>query len=170
MSAHNYITQPLPWVQEAFHAQFPVSVKSLIAARVFGLRPNTCRPVADEAPRRTREKTSVTQGTQPRARQQKPVANLKNIPNQTGARKCQKRNMKKINPKHYTTMRMKTNRQDSNVYLKFLFIRELVVSPVVQARHFTALALERQVLEPLTSAASELHRSVEAFFIRGVLC
>ena len=67
-------------------------------------------------------------------------------------------------------MRMKTNRQDSNVYLKFLFIRELVVSPVVQARHFTALALERQVLEPLTSAASELHRSVEAFFIRGVLC
>ena len=74
---------------------------------------------------------------------------------------------KKITRKHYTTMRMKTNRQDSNV---FLFSRELVVSPVVQAHHFTALALERQVLEPLTSAASELHRSVEAFFIRGVLC
>ena len=34
---------------EAFHARFPVSVK-------------TCRPVADEAPRRTREKTSGTQG------------------------------------------------------------------------------------------------------------
>ena len=78
--------------------------------------------------------------------------------------------MKKINPKHYTTMRMKTNRQDSNVYLKFLFSRELVVLPVVKAHHFTAQALERQVLEPLTSAASELHRSVEAFFIRGVLC
>ena len=77
---------------------------------------------------------------------------------------------KKLTRKHYTTMRMKTNRQDSNVYLKFLFSRELVVSPVVQAHHFTALALERQVLEPLTSAASELHRSVEAFFIRGVLC
>ena len=67
-------------------------------------------------------------------------------------------------------MRMKTNRQDSNVSLKFLFSRELVVQPVVQAHHFTALALERQVLEPLTSGASELHRSVEAFFIRGVLC
>ena len=32
------------------------------AARVFGLWPKTCRPVADEAPRRTREKTSGTQG------------------------------------------------------------------------------------------------------------
>ena len=32
------------------------------AARVFGLRPKTCRPVADEAPRRTRENTSGTQG------------------------------------------------------------------------------------------------------------
>ena len=34
------------------------------AARVFGLRPKRCRPVADEAPRRTREKTSGTQATQ----------------------------------------------------------------------------------------------------------
>ena len=33
------------------------------AARVFCLRPKTCRPVADEAPRRTREKTSGTLGT-----------------------------------------------------------------------------------------------------------
>ena len=32
------------------------------AARVFGLRPKTSRPAADEAPRRTREKTSGTQG------------------------------------------------------------------------------------------------------------
>ena len=39
----------LPWVPEAFHARFPVSVK-------------TCRPVADEAPPRTPEKTSGTQG------------------------------------------------------------------------------------------------------------
>jgi len=34
------------------------------AARVFGLRPKTCRPAADEAPRYTREKISGTQGTQ----------------------------------------------------------------------------------------------------------
>ena len=33
------------------------------AARVFGLRLKTCRPKADEAPRRTQEKTSGTQGT-----------------------------------------------------------------------------------------------------------
>ena len=32
------------------------------AARVFGLRPKTSRPADDEAPRRTREKTSGTQG------------------------------------------------------------------------------------------------------------
>ena len=32
------------------------------AARVFGLRRKTSRPTADEAPRRTREKTSGTQG------------------------------------------------------------------------------------------------------------
>ena len=31
------------------------------AARVFGLRPKTCRPPADQASRRTREKTSDTQ-------------------------------------------------------------------------------------------------------------
>ena len=37
----------LPWVPGAFH---------------FGLRPKTCRAVADEAPRRTRKKTSGTQG------------------------------------------------------------------------------------------------------------
>ena len=34
----------------------------------------------------------------------------------------------------------------------------------------TQLALERQVLEPLTCGASELHRLVEAIFIRSVLC
>ena len=34
------------------------------AARVFGLGPKTSRPLADEAPRRTREKTSGTQSTQ----------------------------------------------------------------------------------------------------------
>ena len=34
------------------------------AARVFGLGAKTCRSLADEAPRRTREKTSGTQGTQ----------------------------------------------------------------------------------------------------------
>ena len=34
----------------------------LFIARAFGRRPNTCRPVADEAPRRTRENTSGTQG------------------------------------------------------------------------------------------------------------
>ena len=50
------VRQPIPWVPEAFHARSPV------AARVFGLRPKTCRPVADEAPRRTRENTSGTQG------------------------------------------------------------------------------------------------------------
>ena len=39
-------------------------LKSGFAARVFGVRPNTCRPAADETklPRRTREKTSGTQG------------------------------------------------------------------------------------------------------------
>ena len=40
---------------ETFHARFPVSV-------VFGLRPKTCRPAADEAPRHKREKISGTQG------------------------------------------------------------------------------------------------------------
>ena len=35
------------------------------AARVFGIRPKTSRPVADEALRRTREKTFDTQGTKP---------------------------------------------------------------------------------------------------------
>ena len=34
------------------------------AARVFGRRLKTCRPVADEAPRHTREKISGTQGRQ----------------------------------------------------------------------------------------------------------
>ena len=51
----------LPWVPEAFHARFPVSVKSSVkssvkpevfsrgfAVRVFGRRSNTCRPAADE--------------------------------------------------------------------------------------------------------------------------
>ena len=41
---------------EAFHAWFPVSVKSLkvtFAARNFGLRPKKCRPVADEMTRET---------------------------------------------------------------------------------------------------------------------
>ena len=55
---------------------------------------------------------------------------------------------KKLTQKHYTTMRIKTSRQDSNVYLKFLFspsMDELVVPPVVWAHHFPALALERQV-------------------------
>ena len=45
----------VPWVPEAFHARFPVSVKSLkkwparkvfargFAARLFDLRPKTCR-------------------------------------------------------------------------------------------------------------------------------
>ena len=34
------------------------------AARVFSFRPKTCRPGADEPSRRTREKTSGTQGIQ----------------------------------------------------------------------------------------------------------
>ena len=34
------------------------------AARVFGLGPKTSRPLADETPHRTREKTSGTQSTQ----------------------------------------------------------------------------------------------------------
>ena len=34
----------------------------IFSARVFGLRPKTCRPAADEAPRHTREKISGTQG------------------------------------------------------------------------------------------------------------
>ena len=50
----------VPWVPETFHARFPVSVKFLFAARVFGLRPNTCWPTADGATCRTREKTSGT--------------------------------------------------------------------------------------------------------------
>ena len=58
-------------MSETFHEQFPVLVKSQkvtrgfsrgVAALVFGLRPRTCRPEADEGPRRTREKTSGTQG------------------------------------------------------------------------------------------------------------
>ena len=57
----------LPWVPEAFHARFQVSVKSFkmtcakrFAVRVFGLWPKTCRHATDEAPRRTREKASGT--------------------------------------------------------------------------------------------------------------
>ena len=53
-------------VPEAFNAWFPVSVKSLkvtFAARVFGLRPNKCRPVVDETTRETHaRKISSTQG------------------------------------------------------------------------------------------------------------
>ena len=59
----------VPWVPETFHARFPVSVKSSnqvkssgFAARVFGRRPKTCQPAADEAPRHTREKISGSQG------------------------------------------------------------------------------------------------------------
>ena len=47
--------ESIPWVPEAFHARFPVSVSGF-AVRVFGQRPKTCRPAADEAPRRAREK------------------------------------------------------------------------------------------------------------------
>ena len=58
-------------MSETFHEQFPVLVKSQkvtrgfyrgVTALVFGLRPMTCLPEADEGPRRTREKTSGTQG------------------------------------------------------------------------------------------------------------
>ena len=42
---------------EDFHAWSLLSVKSVKS-------PKTCRPVADETPRRTREKTSGTQGMQ----------------------------------------------------------------------------------------------------------
>ena len=45
------------WVPEAFHARFPVSVKSYKVTR------SCLRSAADEAPRRTREKTSGTQGS-----------------------------------------------------------------------------------------------------------
>ena len=51
----------LPWVPKAFHARFPVSVKSYKVTRGFDSK--TSRPAADEAPRRTREKTSGTQGS-----------------------------------------------------------------------------------------------------------
>ena len=59
-------TSDIPWVPEAFHAQFPVSVKTKIsdprvfsrglATCVFGLRPKKDRPAADDVPRRTRGK------------------------------------------------------------------------------------------------------------------
>ena len=52
-------------VPEAFHAWFPVSVKSLkvtFAARVFGLRPNKCRPIADETTRETHTRKNVWVG------------------------------------------------------------------------------------------------------------
>ena len=42
---------------EDFYARSLLSVKSVKS-------PKTCRPVADETPRRTREKTSGTQGMQ----------------------------------------------------------------------------------------------------------
>ena len=83
---------------------------------------------------------------------------------------------KKLTPKHYTTMPIKTSRQDSIKHLPHdqvslqPSIDELVAPLVVRAHHFPALALERQVLEPLTCGASELHRLVEAIFIRSVLC
>ena len=41
-------------------------------SRVFGLWPKTCRPAADEAPRRTREKTSGTKGRESKATSVKP--------------------------------------------------------------------------------------------------
>ena len=75
---------------------------------------------------------------------------------------------KKLTPKHYTSMRTKTSRQDSKFTSSFSSAVNwrACCPPVARAHHFPALALERQVLEPL---ASELHRSVEAFSIR-VLC
>ena len=48
----------VPLVPEAFHARFPVF---FLAVRAFGQRPKTCLPPADEAPRRSRKKTSGTQ-------------------------------------------------------------------------------------------------------------
>ena len=58
--------ESIPWVPEAFQARFPVSVNGF-AARVSGLWPKTCRPAADEAPRRAREQTSGTQGRDSKA-------------------------------------------------------------------------------------------------------
>ena len=42
---------------------FRFRLSLIIAARVFGLRPKTNRPTADEAPRPSREKISGTQGS-----------------------------------------------------------------------------------------------------------
>ena len=56
----------LPWVPEAFHARFPVSVKSSsLVSSAFGRRHVGLRPTRHppKVPRRTREKTSGTQGT-----------------------------------------------------------------------------------------------------------
>ena len=49
----------IPWVPEAFHSRFPVSV---IRLRRSCLRP-VGLPATDEAPRRTLEKTSGTYST-----------------------------------------------------------------------------------------------------------
>ena len=45
--------------------RFRSSLKKVASARVFGPRPNTCRPAADETkfPVAWQEKTSGTQGT-----------------------------------------------------------------------------------------------------------
>ena len=63
-----YSAMFIPWVPETFHARFRSSLISDprekfsrgFAARFFGLRPTRHPP---KAPRRTREKTSGTQGT-----------------------------------------------------------------------------------------------------------
>ena len=46
--------------------------KLFFFSRVFGLWPKTYRPTADEAPRRTREKTSGTKGRESKATTVKP--------------------------------------------------------------------------------------------------
>ena len=46
--------------------------KLFFFSRVFGLWPKTYRPTADEAPRRTREKTSGTKGRESKASTVKP--------------------------------------------------------------------------------------------------
>ena len=44
----SFLKRKVPWVREAFHGRFPVSVKSSKVKVLKSLRPNTCRPVADE--------------------------------------------------------------------------------------------------------------------------
>ena len=80
---------------------------------------------------------------------------------------------KKLMPKNYTTMWIKTSSQDSNLYFKFLFSRQLTsLLSSLWCRHITSQRWlwNDKSWNLLYLGHGELHRSVEALPIWSVLC